>query len=100
MSMKNSKDTIGNRTRDLPVRSAVPQMLRHRVPQVTGTNDKVMEAPNRTAPWLFLGHFKADITQSEVIPAEVTAVEITPDEVTQTKLPVRLKLPRPRYPLD
>jgi hypothetical protein len=25
MSMKNSKDTIGNRTRDLPACSAVPQ---------------------------------------------------------------------------
>jgi hypothetical protein len=25
MSMKNSNDTIGNRTRDLPVHSAVPQ---------------------------------------------------------------------------
>ena len=25
MSMKNSSDTIGNRTRDLPTRSAVPQ---------------------------------------------------------------------------
>jgi hypothetical protein len=25
MSMKNSSDTIGNRTRDLPARSAVPQ---------------------------------------------------------------------------
>jgi len=31
MSMKNSNDTIGNRTRDLPVCTAVPQ-LRHRVP--------------------------------------------------------------------
>jgi hypothetical protein len=26
-------DTIGNRFRDLPVRSAVPQPLRHHVPQ-------------------------------------------------------------------
>ena len=29
MSLKNSNDTIGNRTRDLPVFSAVPQPLRH-----------------------------------------------------------------------
>jgi hypothetical protein len=29
---KKSSDTIGNRTRDLPVCSAVPQPLRHRVP--------------------------------------------------------------------
>jgi hypothetical protein len=34
MSIKNSNDTIGNRSRDLPVCSAVPQPLRHRVPQV------------------------------------------------------------------
>jgi hypothetical protein len=27
--MKNSNDTIGNRSRDLPVCSAVPQSLRH-----------------------------------------------------------------------
>jgi hypothetical protein len=29
MSMKNSNDTIGNRSRDIPVCSAVPQPLRH-----------------------------------------------------------------------
>jgi hypothetical protein len=33
MSMKNSNDIIGNRTHDLPVCSAVPQPLRHRVHQ-------------------------------------------------------------------
>jgi hypothetical protein len=32
MSMKKSSDTIGNRTRGLPVCSAVPQPLCHRVP--------------------------------------------------------------------
>jgi hypothetical protein len=32
MSMKNSNDTIGNRSRNLPVCSSVPQPLRHRVP--------------------------------------------------------------------
>jgi hypothetical protein len=32
MSMKNSNDTIWNRSRDLSVCSAVPQPLRHRVP--------------------------------------------------------------------
>jgi hypothetical protein len=36
MSTKNSNDTIGNRFRDLPVCSSVPQPLHHRVPrQVT-----------------------------------------------------------------
>jgi hypothetical protein len=30
--MKNSNDTIGDRSRDLSVCSAVPQPLRHRVP--------------------------------------------------------------------
>jgi hypothetical protein len=29
MSIKNSNDTIGNRSRDLPVCSTVPQSLRH-----------------------------------------------------------------------
>jgi hypothetical protein len=32
MSVKNYSDTIGNRSRDLPVCSAVPQPPRHRVP--------------------------------------------------------------------
>jgi hypothetical protein len=32
--MKKSSDSIGNRTRDLLVCSAVPQSLRHRVPPV------------------------------------------------------------------
>jgi hypothetical protein len=32
ISMKNSSDTVGNRTHDLPVCSAVPQPPRHRVP--------------------------------------------------------------------
>jgi hypothetical protein len=31
MSMKNSNDTIGNQSRDLPVCSTVPQSLCHRV---------------------------------------------------------------------
>jgi hypothetical protein len=35
MSMKNSNDTIGNRSRDLQVCSAVPQPLLHRVPPTT-----------------------------------------------------------------
>jgi hypothetical protein len=33
MSIKNTNVTIGNRSRDLPVCSAVPQPLSHRVPQ-------------------------------------------------------------------
>jgi hypothetical protein len=33
MSMKNFNDTFGNRSRDLPVCSAVPQPLRRRVPR-------------------------------------------------------------------
>jgi hypothetical protein len=34
MPMKNSSDTIGNRSRDLPICSALPQTLRHRVPYI------------------------------------------------------------------
>jgi len=33
MSLKNSNDTIGNRTRDLSVCSVVPLPLRHHAPQ-------------------------------------------------------------------
>jgi len=33
--MKNSNNTIGNRTRDLPACSSVPQPMRHRVPPFT-----------------------------------------------------------------
>jgi hypothetical protein len=33
--MKNSNDTIGNRSRDLPVCNAMPQPLRHLVPHRT-----------------------------------------------------------------
>jgi hypothetical protein len=35
--MKNSSDTIGNRSRELPVCSAVHQPLRHRVTRLNGT---------------------------------------------------------------
>jgi hypothetical protein len=31
--MKNSNDTIGNRSRDLPASSAVPKTVRYRVPR-------------------------------------------------------------------
>jgi hypothetical protein len=37
--MKKSSETIGNRTRDLPVCSAVPQPLRHRVPHNNNNNN-------------------------------------------------------------
>ena len=38
MSLKNSNDTIENRNRDLPVCSAVPLPLRHRVPHTIVNN--------------------------------------------------------------
>jgi hypothetical protein len=37
LSMKNCNDTIRNRTHDLPVCSAVPQLLRHHVPPIHST---------------------------------------------------------------
>jgi hypothetical protein len=43
MSMKKSGDTIGNRTRDLPVCNAVPQSLRHRVPPGTSVKYEVKQ---------------------------------------------------------
>jgi hypothetical protein len=39
MSMKKSSDTIGNRSRDLPVCRAVPQPLRHHVPPAQWRRD-------------------------------------------------------------
>jgi hypothetical protein len=45
MSMKNSSDTIGNRCRDLPVCSAVPQPLRHqqRAPPIEKNKGKTKQ---------------------------------------------------------
>jgi hypothetical protein len=51
MSMKICSDIIGNRTRDLPVCSAVPQPLRHRVPQ---TDLKARGGGERCIALLFL----------------------------------------------
>jgi hypothetical protein len=42
MSMKNSNDTIGNRSRDLSVCSAVPQSLRHRLPPVARVHSLIL----------------------------------------------------------
>jgi hypothetical protein len=39
MSIKNANDTVGNRSRDLPVCIAVPQPLRHRVPPKVGRKE-------------------------------------------------------------
>jgi hypothetical protein len=46
MSMKNSSDTIGNRTRDLQACSTVPQ--RHRVPPVWDSSHEYSDALNIT----------------------------------------------------
>jgi hypothetical protein len=50
MLMKSSNDTIGNRSRDLPVCSAVPEPLRHqqRVPQ---TQVHTININSRTSNW-------------------------------------------------
>jgi hypothetical protein len=45
-SMKNSSDTIGNRTRDPPVCSTVPQPLCHRVPRL------LQESLKNMGPWI------------------------------------------------
>jgi hypothetical protein len=47
MSMKTSNNIIGNRSRDLPVCNAVPQLLRHRVfPSSNETNTKYIQENN------------------------------------------------------
>jgi hypothetical protein len=43
MSMKNSKDTIGNRSHDLLVCGTVPQPLHHRVPLYLGGQVEIQE---------------------------------------------------------
>jgi hypothetical protein len=59
--VKNSNDTVGNRSCDLPVCSAVPQPLRHRVPPHLshGTEGKTND---RFTTWLYL-----DCVQSPVV---------------------------------
>jgi hypothetical protein len=47
--MKNSNDNIGNRSRDLPVCSAVPQPLRHRVPRSADYTYKNVELKSTPA---------------------------------------------------
>jgi hypothetical protein len=47
MSMKNSNDTIGNRSRDLPVCSAVPQPLRHRDKEQLSASKTLVFAQHR-----------------------------------------------------
>jgi hypothetical protein len=44
--MKNSNDTIGNRSRNLPVCSAVPQPLRHRVPHYSSHHCNIFLPPS------------------------------------------------------
>jgi hypothetical protein len=46
MSIKKSSDTIGKRTRDLPVFSAVPQPLRHCI-YSTLANQKLLPRLNK-----------------------------------------------------
>jgi hypothetical protein len=58
MSMKKSSDIIGNRTRDLPVCSAVPQPLRHRLPPLRSSTEvkergEIYSSPG--FPWLVVG---------------------------------------------
>src|SRR5215510_2532341 len=49
MSMKNSNDTIRNRSRNLPVCSLVPQPLHHRMPQYTVNKTLNSKAPAYTS---------------------------------------------------
>jgi hypothetical protein len=46
--MKNSNDIIGNRSRDLPVCSAVPQPLRHRMPRPNSSTRRKSNVTNQT----------------------------------------------------
>jgi hypothetical protein len=53
MSMKNSNDTIENQSRDLPVRSAVPQPPNYRVPhslRAGRSGDRILMEARFSAP--------------------------------------------------
>jgi hypothetical protein len=56
MSMKNSSDTIGNRTRDLMVCSAVPQPLHHRLPHLANSTVSNQRRPKSRISSLYLSH--------------------------------------------
>ena len=57
MSMKNSNDTIGNRTRDLPACSAVPQPTAPRRVPGRWTNDTDRGKPKYSEANLFQCQF-------------------------------------------
>jgi hypothetical protein len=54
--MKNSNDTIGSRPRNLPVCSAVPQPLRHRVPRSTSVPVNLKKREKGDVYQIFLEH--------------------------------------------
>jgi hypothetical protein len=58
LSKKNYCDTIGNRSLDVPVCSAVPQPLRHRVPHYNYEN---LEYRIFDILLLVLAHFRANV---------------------------------------
>jgi hypothetical protein len=67
MSLKNSNDSIGNRTRDLPVCSVVPWPLRHRAPPFT-----VKEGCN-----MYPQNYGTHIVRSQVCVGTKTALPIS-----------------------
>jgi hypothetical protein len=54
--MKNSNDTIGNRFRDLPLCSALPQPLSHHVPHIGECRLYLLGLRTRLLPDLTLIH--------------------------------------------
>jgi hypothetical protein len=83
MSMKNSSDTIGNRTRDLPVCSAVPQSLHH------GTHSTVNFIFNLSAH--IQGDHKVSVHVTVTIQKVTSNVQTVPLSL-QTFIDIRLTL--------
>jgi hypothetical protein len=62
MSMKNSNDTIGNQSCDLPVFSTVPQPLSHRMLPVLSGNHIISRPGKLQQQWYFAFYSKLPLT--------------------------------------
>jgi hypothetical protein len=71
MLMENTNDTIGNRSRDLPVCSALPQPLRYRVPQVQQVHNAISL---RIPTSYFLSHGIKYIQKYSLVEVNIHAV--------------------------
>jgi hypothetical protein len=83
MSIKNSKDTIRNRSRDLPVCTAVHQPLRHRVPQKPSVVSQKMHTNKivYTFKFPFISTNRCSFLFNPLTPELKSLRETLPDEI-------------------